>query len=182
MTHRWKPCPFTSSCAGLEKNPPKTQHIIHLLWTCIHNSHMQVDLLNLFKHFSFLTSMLLQMHAVSHPAAAALKDSVPGRSNMWATHYLLLSWQAHSTSGAAVLASHNKMSHSNKKCWQAYFFLPLSVQEKKQPFSAKLLCCIFSLLKYFCGCWIFLGGRFRLFKLIHKWFGSRLHHWCEGHE
>lgn len=63
----------------------QTQHIIHLLWTCIHNSHMQVDLLNLFKHFSFLTSMLLQMHAVSYPAAAVLKDSVPGRSNMWAT-------------------------------------------------------------------------------------------------
>lgn len=80
-------------------------HIIQLLETSFsHISHMQVDPLNLFKHFSFLTSMLLQMQAVSPASLEPLCHKDPACKSLSAPPVT----GSHSTSGAALLASHSK--------------------------------------------------------------------------
>lgn len=79
--------------------------IIQLLETSFsHISHMQVDPLNLFKHFSFLTSMLLQMQAVSPATLEPLCHKDPACKSLSAPPVT----GSHSTSGAALLASHSK--------------------------------------------------------------------------
>lgn len=65
---------------------------------------MQVDPLNLFKYFSFLTSMLLQMQAVSPASLEPLRHKDPACKSLSAPTVT----GSHSTSGAALLASHSK--------------------------------------------------------------------------
>lgn len=65
---------------------------------------MQVDPLNLFKYFSFLTSMLLQMQAVSPASLEPLRHKDPACKSQSAPTVT----GSHSTSGAALLASHSK--------------------------------------------------------------------------
>lgn len=86
-----------------------------------------------------------------------------------ASHYLLLSWQAHSTSGAATLASHNKMwwATLDRKCWHAYFSLPPSVRIKQDFF-------FFSLSEVSLLCFSYSSVRFLIFKLIQLWLRSWL--------
>lgn len=86
-----------------------------------------------------------------------------------ASHYLLLSWQAHSTSGAATLASHNKMwwATLDRKCWHAYFSLPPSVRIKQDFF-------FFPLSEVSLLCFSYSSVRFLIFKLIQLWLRSWL--------
>lgn len=80
-------------------------HIIQLPETSFsHISHMQVDLLNLFEHFSFVTSMLLQMQAVSPASLETLCHKDPACKSLSPPPVT----GSHSTSGAALLASHSK--------------------------------------------------------------------------
>lgn len=65
---------------------------------------MRVDPLNLFKHFSFLTSMLLQMQAVSPATLEPLCHKDPACKSLSAPPVT----GSHSTSGAALLASYSK--------------------------------------------------------------------------
>lgn len=93
--------------------------------------------------------MLLQIHAFTQQQRRwCLQTRHHADPVTHASHYLLLSWQAHSTSGAATLASHNKMwwATLDRKCWHAYFSLPPSVRIKQDFFffpSQKFLCCVF---------------------------------------
>lgn len=88
-------------------------------------------------------------------------------------HYLLLSWQADCTSGAAMLASHNKMWWATpaKKCWHAYFSLPSSVRIK-QPILQGSLCCVLSIPQTVVIPWVlgfFLGDLFFLNWSSYSW-------------
>lgn len=82
-------------------------------------------------------------------------------------HYLLLSWQAHSTSGTAMLASHNKMWWTTLTK-SADTLTSLSLRQSRE--KSLLLQSYFVVFLVFLSC-IFVGagfllGRFFLFNLI----------------
>lgn len=114
--------------------------------------------------------MLLQIHAFTQQRRRwCLQTRHHADPVTHASHYLLLSWQAHSTSGAATLASHNKMwwATLDRKCWHAYFSLPPSVRIKQDFFF--LFLSEVSLL-----CFSYSSVRFLIFKLIQLWLRSWL--------
>lgn len=113
--------------------------------------------------------MLLQIHAFTQQRRRCLQTRHHADPVTHASHYLLLSWQAHSTSGAATLASHNKMwwATLDRKCWHAYFSLPPSVRIKQDFF-------FFSLSEVSLLCFSYSSVRFLIFKLIQLWLRSWL--------
>lgn len=131
-------------------------------WTCLNFNFKNTCLSVKRKRHSFLIlNKLAVADACFYPAAAVLADSVPCRSSYTCEPLSapLVTGSEHLRRCSVGKPQQDVMSHSNKKCWHAYFSLTSSVK-KKQPFSTKLYLVVFLVFlkqSYFYECRISFG-------------------------